>query len=203
MTIPFNPYFTYDTLLSRDPLRITRNRLLTRITAPIVEPVTLTEAKLYLRIDNTNEDTLITDLITAARMIAESWLKRSLINQTWKLAFDLGIPESIWLPMGPVTSLVSLIIQNQDGTTTTPDSSSYWLNAAQNALVMNTILTGFQIQVTYNTGYGADETTIPRPIKQGLLAHIAAMYDSRGESGTDILPGQTVGLYSPYREVRL
>ena len=203
MTIPVNPYSTYDSLLSRDPLQLTRNRLLSRTVAPAVEPVTLTEAKLYLRVDNTNEDTLITDLITAARMVAESWLRRSLITQTWQLAFDLGIPSSIWLPMGPVISLVSVIVVNQDGTTTIPDSSTYWLNAAQNALVMNTILTGFKVQITYTAGYGADENTLPRPIKQGILAHIASMYDSRGESGDSILPEQTVGLYAPYREVRL
>jgi len=197
MYIPRDPY------LARDPLRITRNRLLSRITAPAVEPITLDEAKLYLRIDNTDNDTLINDLIVAARMIAESWLKLSFINQTWMLAYDWGIPNSIWLPMGPVNAIESVVIVNRDSTTQTVDSSTYFLNAAQNALVLQSVTMGFQIQITYNTGYGPDATTVPRPIKQGMLAHIAALYDSRGEAGEMDLPQQTVALYTPFREVRL
>ncbi len=202
MNVPFNPYFAFDSLLSRDPLRITRNRLLSRITAPSTEPVTLAEAKLYLRVDNTNEDTLITDLITAARMVAENWLKRSLITQSWKLAFDNAVASSVYLPMGPVNSVISVIIVNQDGSTTTVDPSQYWLNAAQNALVLNSTLTGFRIEMSYNAGYGVAEA-VPKPIKQGILGHIAAMYDSRGNDGDSRIPEQVAALYAPYREVVL
>jgi len=150
-------YTPYDMYLNPDPLRVTRNRLLKRVTDATVEPVTLTEAKLYMRIDTSDDDTLITDLITAARQTCENWLRRSLINQTWKLSFDYAIPRLVGLPMGPVNSISSVVIVNQDTTTQTVDASTYWLNAAQNALVMFSQLTGFQIEITYNTGYGADE----------------------------------------------
>jgi uncharacterized phiE125 gp8 family phage protein len=199
---PFDPCFGSDPLLSRNPLRGTRNRLLTRVTAPASEPLTLAEAKLYLRIDSHHEDTLLTDLIVAVRMIGESWMRCSLLSQTWMLAYDYGIPESIWLPMGPVSSLISVVIVNQDTTTVTIDPGTYWLGAAQNAMVMAGPLLGFKIRITYNTGYG-DAAAIPRPIKQGLLAHLATMYDSRGETGEVALPEQSVALYMPFREVRL
>ena len=198
---PYDTYSGYDPL-ARNPLHMTRNRLLTRITAPASEPLTLAEAKLYLRIDRHHEDTLLSDLIVAVRMIAESWMRCSLISQSWKLAYDGAIAESIWLPMGPVNSIISVVIVNQDTTTQTIDPSTYWLNAAQNAMVMLGPLIGFRIEITYNTGYG-DAATIPRPIKQGLLTHLAAMYDSRGETGEMALPEQTVALYMPFREVRL
>ena len=56
--------------------------------------------------------------------------------------------------------------------------------------------------MVYATGYG-DATMVPKPIKQGILSHIAYMYDSRAEAGEMVLPEQAVGLYAPYREVRL
>ena len=197
MTLP------YDIYLHADPLRVARNRLLKRITDPASEPVTLAEAKLYMRVDNTDDDALITDLITAARTTCEHWLRKSLINQTWKIAFDWAIPGNVYLPMGPVASITSVVLFNQDGTSVTVDPTTYWLNAAQNALTMYARLAAFRIEITYNTGYGSAAANVPRPIKQGILSHIAYMYDSRAENGEMILPDQAVGLYTPFREVRL
>ena len=196
-------YTPYDPYLRPDLLRITRNRLLKRIVDPASEPVTLTEAKLYMRIDNTNDDTLISDLITAARQEGENWLRQSLITQTWKVAYDDAIPQMVRLPMGPVNSISSVIIYNQDNSTVTIDPSVYWLNAAQNALTMYQRLTGFRIEITYIAGYGSVAASVPKPIKQGMLSHISYMYDSRAESGEMALPEQAVALYAPYREVRL
>ncbi len=198
MSIPYDPGFTADSLLMRNPLSLTRARLLSRVTAPATEPVTLAEAKLYLRVDSTAEDALITDMITAARMMAEQWLSRSLISQSWQVAFDYAISSRTRLPMGPVTAIGSVVIVNQDGSTVTVDPSTYWLNAAKNALMLNGPLVGFQIDITYNTGYGG-ATAVPKPIKQGLLAHIAAMYDARGDSDMSHMPPQVAGLYQPYR----
>jgi len=191
-------YFT-DPYLLRDPLRMTRGHLLERSTAPASEPITLIEAKLYLRVDHANEDTLVSDLITASRMMAEGWLSRSLMPQSWKLAYDDGIAECIALPMGPVTGITSVTVFASDGTSQAINASYYWLNAAKNALVMNSALLGFRVEIIYATGY-ASAGDIPRPIRQGMLAHIAAMYDNRGDAA---LPDQAAILYAPYREVRL
>lgn len=179
-----------------------RSRLLTRISAPAAEPLTLAETKSYLRVTSDDEDALIHDLAVAARMTAEEWLKRSLITQSWKLAYDSCLPICVTLPMGPVNSITSVIIVNRDNTTQTVDSNSYYLNAAKDAVIFDVSLVGFRIEITYVTGYGNDEN-VPRPIKHGLLAHIASMYDNRGEIGSTALPPQTAALYMPYRGVAL
>ena len=57
-------------------------------TPPTSEPVTLSEAKSYLRITDTEDDAFVNALITAVRQRFESWAARSLISQTWTLWLD-------------------------------------------------------------------------------------------------------------------
>ena len=52
-------------------------------TAPAVEPISLAEAKAHLRLDASDEDALLTALITAARMFVERTLGVALITQSW------------------------------------------------------------------------------------------------------------------------
>lgn len=179
-----------------------RERLLTRITAPSSEPVTLAEAKLYLRVDSTSEDSLITDLIVAARMSAEAFLKLSLITQSWKLVYNDYLDDEVVLLMPPIVSVSSVVVVNRDATTQTISSANYYLNAAKNKLLFDNYVSGFSIEITYNTGYGA-AAQVPSPIKYGILAHIAAMYDERGLIGQINLPPQVSSLYFPFRELTL
>jgi hypothetical protein len=55
---------------------------------PQDEPVSITEAKLHLRISDSTDDTLIDALITATRQHAEMVTRRALITQSWKLVLD-------------------------------------------------------------------------------------------------------------------
>jgi len=58
------------------------------ITPPIVEPVTLVYAKQQLRVDFTDDDSIISSLITAAREYCEKKLHRAIFNQTWVRTLD-------------------------------------------------------------------------------------------------------------------
>lgn len=180
----------------------TRSRLLQRVAAPADEPISLAETKLYLRIDHDHEDLLIHDLIITARMTAEQWLKRSLIKQSWKLAHDACLPECVALPMGPVESITSVTAVNRDNTTQLIDDGAYYLNAGKDTLVFESAVIGFRIEIIYVAGYGAAHD-MPRPIKQGMLAHVACMYDHRAEPEYAVLPAQTISLYTPFRGVSL
>ena len=56
--------------------------------APSVEPISLAEAKAHLRIDASDEDALLTSLITAARMFVERTLSLALVTESWSLYLD-------------------------------------------------------------------------------------------------------------------
>lgn len=178
-----------------------RNRLLARVTAPVSEPVSLAEAKLYLRVDGSAEDTLIADLIVAARLSAEDYLRSSLITQSWKLAHDDYIQERIALAMGPVSSISSITMVARDGTTQVVSANAYYLNAAGDGVMVDNVVFGNRVDIVYVTGYG-DSTKVPTPIKLGMLAHIAAMYDARGV-GESALPAQSIAFYAPFRRIYL
>lgn len=63
---------------------------LQRQTGPLIEPLTLTQAKQFLRLDSgfTSDDTLIEGLLPAVREIAENYTRRAFFNQTWVLSLD-------------------------------------------------------------------------------------------------------------------
>ena len=58
------------------------------LTPPAVEPLTLAEAKSYLRVDTVDEDDTIAALIAAARLLVEAYARRALITQSWRLSLD-------------------------------------------------------------------------------------------------------------------
>jgi hypothetical protein len=72
--------------------------------APTVEPITLAEAKLHLRVDATDDDALIGSLISAARFEAEHRCSRALVTQQWELSLD-SFPRRMFF--GSVTTIAS------------------------------------------------------------------------------------------------
>src|SRR5574340_609262 len=70
-------------------------------TGPTAEPLSLAEAKLHLRVDIADDDTLISAMISAARQHAEMVMQRQIVAATWKLAMDaFPGPSLIGVPAG-------------------------------------------------------------------------------------------------------
>ena len=66
------------------------------ITAPALEPLSLAEAKDWLKVDSTADDTLILELITAARIHIEQATRLLLLTQSWKLVADQWPCQRQW-----------------------------------------------------------------------------------------------------------
>lgn len=99
---------------------------LSLVTAPSYEPISLTEAKLHLRVDHTSDDPLIASLILASREYAENFTRRRFVQQTHDLKLDaFPCGDVIELPYPPVSSVTSIAYVDTNGDTQTWSSSNY------------------------------------------------------------------------------
>lgn len=168
---------------------------------PTIEPVSLEEVKTYLRIDGESENSLITSMIKAAREAAEKYMRISINNQKWKLSFDESTPEEAALPYGPVNAVDSVKVFDDSETETTFSTNNYYLSAGNSSIIFKQIPSGRRVEVIYSTGIAADAASVPVLIKQGILTHIALMFERNS-----IIPEINTAaksLYNFYRAVML
>jgi uncharacterized phiE125 gp8 family phage protein len=193
---------------------------------PTGEPVSLDEAKAWLRLDSADDDALVTALIPAARAVVEGATRRPLLTQTWRLALDAWpIPRSgdpflddaligpsiVPLPLAPIASVAAIRIFSAGGLPQALDVATWQLvGAPETACVLfNTsppapgrAVKGVEIDIV--TGYGAS-SDVPQPLRQAILMLIARWYDNRGdtEALTQVLPTSVAALIAPFRRARL
>jgi uncharacterized phiE125 gp8 family phage protein len=171
---------------------------LTLITPPAVEPVSLEEAKLHLRVDSDDEDDLIASLIAAARQAAETITGRQLISAQWQLVIDafpspgfagIGSLGVIQINKCPVQVVRSLCYLDLAGAWQTMSPSDYsvdvWREPARIGLVFGKTWPTAQAQiasvkVVFDAGYG-QPADVPEGIKNWIKLRIGSLYTHREE----------------------
>lgn len=162
-------------------------RGLTVVTAPATEPITTAEAKSYLRLDTSDDDTLIGDLITSARQALEIDLRRTLVSTTFDEYWD-SWPDVIRPAQPPLVSVTSVKYYDDDGALQTIDSANYRVDVASVPGRITRIAT-FEwpalqserenaIVVRHVSGYGA-AAAVPQAIKLMIRWLVAHAYEMR------------------------
>jgi hypothetical protein len=131
-----------------------------RFTVTGTEPITLTEMKNYLRVDYSDDDDLITSLITAAREVIEKYCGISIVEKTVNLVWPAYEPI-LQVPYGPVQSYTTLTIDDED--VDEPEDNTLREDAGE--LVME-----------YVAGYD----TVPQAIISAIKELTAIYYGNRG-----------------------
>jgi uncharacterized phiE125 gp8 family phage protein len=176
-------------------------------TAPVNEPWTLAEVKSYLKIDDSNEDSMLNTLIKGARMVAESYLNQGLITQTVTEKLDrLGDP-TIYLSVSPVLAVSSFQYANSENTTATFAATDYVVDTFSKPARLNlgygktwpTLYGNINdVTITYTVGYGTESSAVPFQIRQAILLMVADTYENR-QDYVKKLPTASQYLLDQYR----
>ena len=158
------------------------------VTPPTAEPVTLLEAKDHLRVDGSDDDALISVLITAARKWAEEYTGRQFVTATWDWFLD-GFCQSFSVPIPPLQSVTSIKYLYTAGAEQTLDAATYRVDAVSEpgriALDYGkswpaTYQVINDVTVRFVAGYGA-ASAVPACIKNWMLIRIKTLWDQRDQ----------------------
>lgn len=183
------------------------------LTAPATEPVSLTEAKSWLRVATSDDDDLIESIVTSARQHLESQTQRMFITQVWRLVFDAWPPDGLVEAVpAPLQSLDAVRVYDESGASHDIDLGGFVVDRAGSAIAApvwtlpmpGRAVAGIEIDVT--AGYGDDPSDVPAPLRQAIRQLVAHWYDNRGVVATgaeSVLPAGVRLLIAPFRRVSL
>lgn len=183
------------------------------IAGPAAEPLTLAEAKAFLRVDADAEDTLIAALIPVARRFVESHTGRVLMEQTWRLTRDAWPRGGVFvLPVAPVRQILAATVADAAGNPLAIPEGVLSLSASRAPAVVRVDLSRAPVpQVAHGgivldvlAGYGADASAVPMDLMQAVRLLVAHFFEHRDGAGDTLaLPAAVERLIAPYRLVRL
>lgn len=185
--------------------------------APSIEPISLSETKDFLRVDGTNEDVLISSLITTARIFIETTLSHIMITEQWSQFLDCW-PENniIKLALSPLQSIDEVRVYSSSTEHTVLDPSTYsqdlvsWpprLNLSSTTSITSSAKLLNAIEVRFTAGYGSNTSDVPADLRHALMMLVAHWYEKREPvsvaSNFVEVPTTVSSLMANYRKQRL
>jgi uncharacterized phiE125 gp8 family phage protein len=185
------------------------------LTPPATEPVSLAEAKAYLRVVHDDDDPLITALIAIGRTHVEAGTRRALIAQTWRHSRETWPTAGrIALLPAPLQELAAARVYDAEGNAQTIDAESFVLDTISVPGVVSfppwSVPTPGRatagIEIDFVAGYGETADDVPAPLRLAIRLLVAHWYENRGmvaSGGVAPLPASVAELIAPYRVLSL
>lgn len=161
---------------------------LVKLTPPAALPVTLAEAKAFLRVDGADDDALIETLIAAAVASLDGEygdLGRCLIAQTWRLDLPAFPPSAIELPLPPTIAVDAVAYTDTTGSTVAMAEADFRVTGAGSYGFARITPSsgcwpaGTAVSVTFTAGFGTAAEDVPADLRAAILARVATAYASR------------------------
>ena len=184
------------------------------LTGPPLEPLTIDEAKAFLRVANDDDDAVIAALIAAARNHVEALTRRGLLLQTWRFVLDAWPADGRVRPrIGPLRSLVAVRLYDHAGNAATIDVQSFVIDVSSDTIAAprwtlpapERASAGIEIDV--QIGFGANPADVPDVLRHAIRTLVAHWYENRGLAAIGqsiaMLPGSVNAMISSYRVLSL
>jgi uncharacterized phiE125 gp8 family phage protein len=161
-------------------------------TDPTAEPVSLSEAKLWMKVDGDDDDALISSLIIAARDYCQQYEGRAYVEQEITAYAD-NYRRIFYLPVSPVLTVESVEYRDADEAWQTVSSDYYTLRNEFDPAYIEFDLTGLsytlslypnRIRVVFTAGYRYDDNgewagSVPDRVKAAMCLLIGHWYEHR------------------------
>jgi uncharacterized phiE125 gp8 family phage protein len=183
------------------------------VTAPAAEPLSLADAKAFLRVEHGDDDAIIASLIAAARNHVEALTRCALLTQTWRLVLDRWPDGGRVAPrIGPLRSLLAVRVFNAAGEEHEIDREIFVVDAAAGALAApawSLPLPGRSsagIELDIEVGYGA-AGDVPQRLLHAIRMLVAHWYENRGliaiGSSIAMMPASVNAMIASHRVLSL
>jgi len=175
-------------------------RDVTTTVEPVSEPITLAQAKNYLKVDFDDDNDLITSLIASARVRLEKYAGVAMSARTLQVV--AYVDEFIELPYAPLNNITKVEYWD-NGTWVEMSVGDYYILGTTYKKIYMVANNRMEYRFTYTCGY----TTIPQPMITALYKLIADLYDYRESSVEDSKPNSNVTsayeLIKPYKRISI
>jgi len=160
------------------------------ITAPLSTVISLSEAKLFLSIDDQSNvyDPLLSMLIKTATHRIEQYTQRGLVTQTWQLNSDRVPSNVVELPMaGPLASITSVTYTDASNITTTVSADLYTadVDALPGRLILKPTSSWPSVDLYPGSGFriryvvGTDVADVPEIFKTAITFYTGFLFENR------------------------
>ena len=181
------------------------------LAGPTLEPLSLDEMRVYLRLETSEEDGLVLSLIKAARNAVEQGSRRALMAQKWRLRLPrFPQDKSLRLPISPILSLDAVRTFDALGNPVVLDLASFQLDGSTlslSASLMPSEGDGAGIEIDLTAGFGTQPTDVPEALRQAMRMLVAHYYEHRAnalhEERIAHFPAAIAATVAPWRRMRI
>lgn len=168
-------------------------------------PVSLSDARAWLRMGAGSDDAVIEPLLRAATGICEAFVGQWLVQRSGSevVRVEQGAAR---LSVRPVVAVDDVRMIAADDSETVLAASDYRLSVAADGagrLIVAPQHGAGQVRVTYRAGMAAAGADVPEAIRHGIVRMAQHLYDARDAKDVPPPPAAIAALWQPWRVMRL
>lgn len=161
--------------------------------------ITLDFAKQYLRVDNNSDNQLITEMIKAVAETAQNYLGLKILPAVYRIIINNNQSTLIKIPLAPIKKITEVKILRGFNYEFELLNSDYKFISKNSEIKLKPNFYTSDLKIICEVGFSEEE--LPTPIKQGMLEHLARIYDQRGSDYS--MPIAAKAFYQAYKRINL